>query len=157
MSEILKHLDLIREHRYPLIRDYIPLSVNSWEENLLLSRRTSNPELQELLDQHLISIIWATRLEVFNPKDFVEREVEYRTFGRLPPTTRYFEWSMMHAYDQLIEEADKQGLSENAQFLVVLKGQFDQILRATGLFYEGEMGKVLRDVLSAFRRYQPNE
>ena len=157
MSEISKYLELIHEHKYQLIKDFFPLIVSSWEENLLYSRRTSSPELQTLLNQHLISIIWATRLGAFNPKDFEKREMSYRTFDSLPPTTRFFEQSMMCAYDEMIEEAGKQGLQENGQFLNVLKGQFDQILRATGLSYEGEMGKVLRDVLSAYKRYHPNE
>lgn len=157
MSEIPKYLELIREHKYPLIKDYFSLPVNSWEENLLFSRRTRSPELQTLLDQHLISIIWATRLGVFNPRDFAKREVDYRTFGGLPPTTRFFEWSMIAAYDEMIEMAGKQGLSDNADFLGVLKGQFDQILRTTGLLRQGEMGDVLRDVLSSFQRYQPGE
>ena len=157
MSEIPKYLKLIREHKYPLIKDYFSLPVNSWEENLLFSRRTGSPEIQTLLDQHLISIIWATRFGAFNPQDFVKREIDHRTFGGLPPTTRFFEWSMIATYDEMIEVAEKQGQRENVEFLGVLKGQFDQILRTTGLFHQGEMGEVLRDVLSSFQRYQPSE
>ncbi|MDD5015354.1 MAG: hypothetical protein PHW73_09725, partial [Atribacterota bacterium] len=111
MFEILKYLDLVREHKYPLVNEYFPLKVTPWEENLLLSRRTSNPELQTLLDQYLISTIWTTRLGAFDPKDFVTREIEYRTYFHYPPTTRFFEQSMISAYDEMIKGAGDKGLS----------------------------------------------
>ena len=157
MPGIREYLALIREHKYPLIEDYFPLKVNSWEESLFLSRRTSVPELQILVDQHLISIIWATRFKAFNPREFVSREVDYRTRGDLPPTARFFEWSMDFAYDEMIRAAGSQGQQENVEFLEVLKGQFGEILRKTGLLHQSEMGTVLRDMLSSFQRFQPSE
>ena len=157
MSEISKYLQLIHEQKYPLIEDFPTLNDNPWEVDLLYSRKTSKPELQTLLDHHLISIIWATRFGEFNPREFAKREVDYRVFYDFPPTTRFFEKSMMHAYDDMIKEAEEQGLQEKGQFLVALKEQFGQILSTTGWGYEGEMGTVLRDVLSACQRYYPND
>ena len=63
---------------------------------------------------------------------------------------------MISAYDEMIEVAGKQEQQEGVEFLGVLRGQFDGILKATGLSHEREMDDVLRDVLSYYQRYQPN-
>lgn len=155
-----KFLQLIREHRYPLTDSGVVQPVDGWEEDLLYTRRTSDPLLQSLIDQHLRSLIIASRIGVLNPRELSERELDYRKGGPspFPPVAQYFDWSLKYVFEKMIKEAKEANELDRSQILTKLYEQQTEIFGAAGLRFDFELGETLRDMLTTCRQYiHPSE